>query len=71
MATFKIESTQPATYLDAGGRPVQGHLVRFTMTQWGEIGEINVPELDPDLVAERIQAHVAKRAKLDELSQSS
>jgi hypothetical protein len=64
---FTIDRVVPDTYLDQGGNPVNGHLIYFTLTEFGEQSHINVPSITPSLVKERIEAFLEDRKKLAEL----
>ena len=64
---YKIEHVQPDVYLDAGGKPVRGYLVRVSLTTWSEIHDIQVATLDPDKVKETVDALLANREALSRL----
>ena len=68
MAEYKVERVQPTVYLNGGGKPVRGFLVRVSLARWNEIHELEMPTLDPDKVREEIEALIALREELDKLS---
>lgn len=67
MADFAIENTQNTLYLDKGGQPVNGYRIRVRLLQWDELHDINVPSMDPQVVAEAIQKLIAQRQALADL----
>jgi hypothetical protein len=68
MAEYKVERVQPTVYLDSGGRPTRGYMIRVSLTKWNEIHDLEMPTLDPDKVREEIEALIALREELDKLS---
>jgi len=66
---YKIEYVQPDVFLDAGGRPVRGYMVRVSLTKYGEIHDLQVPSLDADKVKAAIEELLAKRDALAALGQ--
>lgn len=67
MADFQIENTQNTLYLDKGGQPVNGYRIRVRLLQWDELHDINVPSLDPPIVAAAVQKLIEQRTALDNL----
>ena len=67
MGNYHIERTQPTVYLDAGGKPVRGFLVIVEFPDYGEIHEVQVKTLSPDIVAQAVEALLAERDALAEL----
>ena len=67
MAEYKVQSVQPDMYLDAGGKPVRGYLVRVEFLDFGEILDIPVPNLDTETVRNAIENLLAQRQALAQL----
>lgn len=67
MASYKIESTQNTLYIDQGGRPINGYLVRVMLNGFNEIHEINVPDLNPETVNRAIMRLLEQREALANL----
>ena len=63
-ADYKVETAQPDMYLDAGGKPVRGYVVRVTLTKYAELHDIQVPSLDPKVVKAAIEKLSAQRDAL-------
>ena len=61
---YKIEHVQPDVYLDSGGKPVRGYLVRVSLVEFGELHDLQVATLDPDKVKEAVEALLANRQAL-------
>jgi len=66
-ALYTITLTQPQTYLDNAGQPVNGFRVDFTIAEFDEGHSINVPKQDPAEIDRRIKALIADRKKLASL----
>ena len=64
---YKIEYVQPDVYLDAGGKPVRGYLVRVSLVKYAEIHDLQVPSLDPDKVKAAVEQLLANRDALAQL----
>ena len=61
---YKVETALPDMYLDAGGKPVRGYVVRVTLTKYAELHDIQVPSLDPKVVKAAIEKLSAQRDAL-------
>jgi len=64
---YIILSTQPLTYVDAGGALVNGYRVVFRMVEFNEIHHIQVPSLDPQIVKREITTLITQRKALSSL----
>lgn len=67
MAEFQILSTSNTLYLDRGGQPVNGYRLRVQLTEFDEIHDVNVPNLNPEVVRQVIDVLVAQRKALRDL----
>jgi len=70
MADFTIDRTQPTTFLDNAGNPIDGFLVTVTLTQWNEGHQVQVASLAPNDVGVAIQQLIEDRQALDDLSEA-
>jgi len=64
MANYKVENVQPDVFLDAGGKPVRGYTVRVSLLAFGEIHDVQVATLNPDVVEKAIEELLANREAL-------
>ena len=69
MAAYKVESVQPDMYLDQGGKPVRGYLVRVSLLEYGEIHDVQVPSLSTSVVKAAIEELLTHRDALAKLGQ--
>lgn len=69
MADYKVENVQPDVYLDAGGKPVRGYVVRVSLLKYAEIHDIQVASLDPKVVKAAVEKLVVNRDALAALGQ--
>lgn len=67
MAQFRIVSTQNTLYIDNGGRPVTGYLVRVELNGFNETHDINVPSLEPAVVQQAVERLLEQREALSKL----
>ena len=61
---YKVETALPDMYLDAGGKPVRGYVVRVTLLKYGEMHDVQVPSLDTKVVKSAIEKLSAQRDAL-------
>lgn len=66
---YKVENVQPDVYLDQGGKPVRGYLVRVSLLKFAEIHDIQVPSLEPAIVEAAIEILLTNREALAQLGQ--
>lgn len=64
---YVIEKTTPQPYLDKGNRAINGYLVEFTIVQYDEVHQVNVPNLDQATVEKAIETVIAQRDNLAQL----
>ena len=64
---WKVSATQPWTYLDALGNPVNGFRVTILLEAYGEGHALNVPRLDPALIQKEAEALASTRDALAKL----
>jgi len=67
MADYSITQTVPNVYLDKRGIAVQGYTVYFLLTAYDEIHQVNVPSLDPKIVAAEVSKVKTNRDALAKL----
>lgn len=65
---FTVLSARPTVYTDAGGSPVKGFMVRFSLDDFNEIHQVETPTLDPATVKASILALATQRQALADLS---
>jgi hypothetical protein len=68
---FTVINALPTVYTDAGGSPVQGFKVRFSLDDYSEIHYVNVASLDPKTVKAAITTLANQRAALADLGTAS
>jgi hypothetical protein len=61
---YEITSTTKTTYNDPDKGIVNGVLIRFRMTAYGESGEVRVSEMSATIATKAIEKYVAERDKL-------
>lgn len=64
---YEVTRVVDRVYATKSGKVVSGYAVYFSIIGQGEDFEVNVPDLDPDLVDERIKLLIIKRGALSEL----
>jgi len=57
---YTIEHVQDTTYVDQGGRPVNGFLVTFTVYELNETHSVNVRANNPVEIDKLIRAEIEK-----------
>ena len=68
MPTFEILSTTPTTYQDPVKGVVNGVLVRFRLTNYNEVHDVRVPEMNAATVKREIEKVVKQRDELAALN---
>lgn len=63
---YTVENQQPQTYVEEGV-PINGFLVQVRLHEFNEILQLNVPRLEADLIAARVQEMLEQRRRLAEL----
>lgn len=64
---YKVTATQPFTYLDSLNQIVNGFRVFVTLTQFDEVHQVMVPNLNPETVKSAVQTLVTNRKALSQL----
>lgn len=64
---YTIDRTEPTTYLNNSGRPVEGYRIFFTMAEFGEGDEITMPDMNADAINKRIMEIITARQRLAQL----
>lgn len=67
MPEYRIVRTQPWTYLDRSGQPVNGFRLTVEFPEFDEVHMLDVPRLDPDAVERAAQQMLDNRRRLAEL----
>jgi len=70
MVEYKVNQTAPTVYLDNRGIATKGYIVYVYLVDFDETHSINVPTLDPKLVALEVKKLLDNRKALDKLGQS-
>lgn len=68
-AKYTIVDTQPTVYQDAVKGIVNGVLIRFTLTDYDEVHEIRLPDMNVKSVQAAIEKVLASRDALAALGQ--
>jgi len=65
---YNVTDTKPWTYFDEGGRVVSGYKVYFTVHEFGEGHDVDVPDLNnTEAVNKRIMQVVEARKRIHAL----